>query len=131
MNWTWRWMISDFVPHDSGLSDQQRGALRRRIHQHRVIYILPVAWLLGAVFGAVFYAYGDFASRAPVALPIGIIAGVAGNIALSFIVGRMLTPFIVAQLNDMGVDVCPTCGYALDHTDQKVDHCPRCGGARN
>jgi hypothetical protein len=123
-------MISDFVPRGYGLNDEQRGELRRRIHQQRVIYILPLAWFMGAVFGALFYCYGDFAGRAPLAIPIGIIAGLAGNVVLSVIVGRMLRPFVLEQLMDFGVEICPNCGYSMHGLNKNVDHCPECGAAR-
>ena len=122
-------MISDYVPHGYGMSDEQRSELRRRIHRSRVLYILPVAWFAGALFGAVAYAMTGTGNRVALALVMGVIAGLAGNILLSWIVGRALTPFVLQEMNYLGAAVCTSCGYPLQGIDQHVERCPECGAS--
>lgn len=135
MNLRWLWM--DHVPPGLDLTYEQRSQVRKLAYRHRYARgklqetdmafgkaMQPFVWMGIAVWAASLLLPPVFSMFAIVVMVISM-----AMLAL-YHYHRTYRVHVYQALCDLGLEVCPRCGYALHACGADTAACPECGSAR-
>jgi hypothetical protein len=131
MKWTWRWLVGDYVPVESGLNTQERRRMLKPIFKQRIGNWLPAFYGggMGLVFMALIFT-GQVFTSLPIIVFFVILASMAMNLAGGFFIAHRTAPCIFDELRRRGIDLCSACNYNLRGLSAEIGACPECGAAR-
>ncbi len=119
-----RWLWFDYVPEDISLTKAQRRRVNRRTWSavRRKWFIVLIGGLLCTLLATLLFLYSTprslhYLSLFPLVLVIEL-----GLVTAGWVFAR---PEVFRALREVGVKVCPKCGYDL--RGQSGDSCPECG----
>ena len=130
MKWSWRWIVGDYVPVESGLSRRERGRLLKPIFAEQV---RKISGAYGAAAGLSFAAMlgiGRHFTSMPIAFFYVMLFALALNVSFGFFIAHRTAPSVFEELRRRGIDLCDQCNYNLRGLGHDAKNCPECGAAR-
>jgi hypothetical protein len=131
MKWSWRWMIGDYVPIESGLPRRERKRILKPIFKRHVGLLIPAVYggMAGLAFGSLILL-GRRIAPFPIVFLYVMLFSLALNFAMGFLLARRTGPSIYRELRERGIDLCSKCNYDLHGLGGNVTACPECGAGR-
>ena len=131
MKWSWRWMIGDYVPIESGMLYAERREFLKPIFKSKIS--TPIPALFGGFSGVAFVMIMTLGRRViplPIVFVYVLLLGLIFNFAFGFFIARRVAPSIYRELRERGIDLCPNCNYDLRERAAGSATCPECGVER-